>query len=99
LAAGITQPSSTDKIQGRVQEGKKTYDIKCLSCHAAETDERKIGPSLMGLLKKEFLPHTGNAATVENIKIQLVQPALTMPAFKDFTDQELADLFAYLQAI
>jgi hypothetical protein len=53
----------------------------------------------MGLLKKGSLPHTGNNATVENIKQQLIRPALTMPAFKDFSDQELADLWEYLRTL
>ena len=98
-AAEITETSPAGQISGRPGDGKKIYDTKCLSCHAVDTDERKIGPSLRGLLERESLPHTGNAATVENIKKQLDQPALTMPAYKDFTDQELADLMAYLQTI
>jgi mono/diheme cytochrome c family protein len=94
-----TKTSPAAQIQGRTGEGRNIFVTKCWSCHAADTEERKIGPSLMGLLKKAILPHTGNPATVENIKKQLNRPALTMPAFKDFTDQELADLFAYLGSI
>jgi cytochrome c2 len=97
--AETTEAKSIDQILSRAGEGKKMYDTKCLPCHAVDTDERKIGPSLMGVLKMDALPHTGNAATLENIKKQLVRPALTMPAFKDFTDQELADLFAYLKTL
>ncbi len=98
-AAEITETSTSEQIQGRVGEGKKIFDTKCLPCHSPDTEERKIGPSLMGLLKKDSLPHTGNPATVENIKKQLIRPALTMPAFKDFSDQEFDDLFAYLRTI
>jgi cytochrome c len=95
----ITKTNTDIKIKDRSEEGKKIYETKCLSCHSPDTEERKIGPSLMGLLRKDSLPHTGNPATVENIKKQLIRPALTMPALKDFTDQEFADLFAYLQTI
>lgn len=98
-AAEITETSTNTQIQDRTGEGKKIYDTKCLSCHSPDTEERKIGPSLMGLLSKDSLPHTGNPATVENIKKQLILPALTMPSFKDFAEQELADLFAYLRTI
>ncbi len=98
-AVEITATSTSEQIQGKVREGGKIFDRLCISCHSADSEERKIGPGLMGLLKKDFLPHTGNPATVENIKQQLLRPALTMPAFRDFTDQEFADLFAYLRTI
>ena len=95
----IAEASTTIQIEGRIGVGKTIYDTKCLPCHSPDTEERKIGPSLMGLLTKDSLPHTGNPATVENIKKQLIRPALTMPAFKDFTDQEVADIIAYLKTI
>jgi len=98
-ASETIQTSSSGRIQERAEEGKEIYDTKCLSCHAADTDEKKIGPSLRGLFKKGSLPHTGNPTTVENVKMQLIRPVLTMPAFKDFTEQELANLFAYLQML
>lgn len=98
-AGEITEISTNAQIQGRTGEGNNIFDSKCLPCHSPDTEERKIGPSLMGLLKKDSLPHTGNPATVENIKKQLIRPALTMPAFKDFTEQEVADIIAYLKTI
>lgn len=98
-ATEIMETSTTAQIQGRTGEGNNIYDSKCLPCHSSDTEERKIGPSLMSLLKKDSLPHTGNPATVENIKKQLIQPALTMPAFKDFTEQEVADIIAYLKTL
>jgi cytochrome c len=98
-ATEIMETSTAAKTQGRAGEGKKIFDSKCLPCHSPDTEERKIGPSLMGLLKKDSLPHTGNPATVENIKKQLIRPALTMPAFKDFTEQEVADIIVYLKTI
>ena len=98
-AGEIVETSTNTQIQGRTGEGNNIYDSKCLPCHSPDTEERKIGPSLMGLLKKDSLPHTGNPATVENIKKQLIRPALTMPAFKDFTEQEVADIIAYLKTL
>jgi hypothetical protein len=95
----ISETNKRNQIQGKVDEGEELYDIKCLSCHATDSEERKIGPSLMGVLKKDTLPHTGNPATVENIKKQLIRPALTMPAFKDFTEQDVSDLLAYLKTL
>lgn len=98
-AEEITETSPVNQILGRTGEGKEIYDRLCLTCHSADSAEKKIGPSLMGVLKKEALPHTAKPATKENIKQQLLRPALTMPAFKNFTDQELSDLLAYLETI
>lgn len=98
-AAEIGRQNSADQIQGRTEEGKKIYDRLCLTCHSADSEEKKIGPSLMGVLTKDTLPHTAKPATKENIKQQLIRPALTMPAFKNFTDQEISDLLAYLKTL
>ena len=98
-ATEIREQNSADQIQGRTEEGKKIYDRLCLTCHSAYSEEKKIGPSLMGLLTKDTLPHTAKPATKENIKQQLIRPALTMPAFKNFTAQELSDLLAYLKTL
>ncbi len=95
----ITETSSAFQIQGRIGEGKEIYDRLCRTCHSADSEEKRIGPSLMAVLKKDTLPHTAKPATKENIKQQLLRPAFTMPAFKNFTDQEFADLLAYLETL
>lgn len=98
-AAGIAETSTLSRTQASVAEGEKIYDKLCLNCHSADRDEKKTGPSLMGVLKKDALPYTGMPATRENIKQQLIRPALTMPAFKNFTDQELSHLLSYLETL
>ena len=98
-AAEINKQSCADRIQGKTEEGEKIYNRLCLTCHSADSEEKRMGPSLMGVLTKDTLPHTTKPATKENITQQLLRPALTMPAFKNFTDQELSDLLAYLETI
>lgn len=97
--AGITEIRSEAQIQGRIEEGKKTFDRLCWTCHSPNSEEKRTGPSLMGVLKKATLPHSGKPATEENIKQQLLHPARAMPTFRNFTDQELSDLLAYLESI
>jgi mono/diheme cytochrome c family protein len=97
--AEITEAGTVERTQSSVAEGKKIYDRLCLTCHSADSEEIKIGPSLLGVLKKDSLPHTSKPATKENIKQQLIRPALTMPAFKNFSDKELGQLFAYLETL
>lgn len=86
-------------LQGNVEQGKRIFNRLCLSCHAIDSDANKMGPSLMGLSERNTLPHTGKPVTFENIKQQLIEPALMMPAFKNFTDQEIADLTAFLKTL
>ncbi len=95
----ITKTGTVAQTQVSVAEGKKIFNTLCLTCHSADSEEKKIGPSLMGVLKKDSLPYSSKPATRENIKQQLTRPALTMPAFKNLTDKELCHLFAYLEIL
>ena len=94
LAADIENP-----LQGSVGQGERIYNRLCLSCHAIDSDANKMGPSLMGLSEGNTLPHTGKLVTFENIKQQLIEPAFMMPAFKNLTDQEIADITAFLKTL
>jgi len=82
-----------------VENGAVLFNSNCLSCHQADSEEKKIGPGLKDLFHKEKLPHSGLPPTIENIKRQLIRPALTMPSFTNLTDQERADLVAYLKTL
>jgi cytochrome c2 len=90
-------PSS--EIVGSVENGAAFYTAKCFSCHYADSEDKKMGPGLKGIFKKETLPYTGFPATVENVEKQLLRPALVMPAFTKMTEQEMADLIAYLKTL
>jgi cytochrome c2 len=92
-------PVSTSRVEGDIGAGKALYDAKCASCHLTDSEEKKIGPGLKDLLYKESLPHSGRPATVENILSQLERPVLTMPAYKNLTEQELSDLITYLKTL
>ncbi len=89
----------SQETSGSVEKGAIFFNANCLSCHHADSQEKKLGPGMKDLFKKERLPHSGLPVTVENIKRQLTRPALTMPSFPRLTDQELADLIAYLKTL
>jgi len=94
-----TSTGTQAQIQGRIDNGKILFQSKCSSCHYAEKEDKKHGPGLKNLLKNETLPYSGKPATVENVKQQLIKPILTMPSFTNLSEQELADLLAYLETI
>jgi cytochrome c2 len=93
------EPITSSEIVGSLENGAVFYTTKCLSCHYTDSEDKKMGPGLKGLFKKETLPYTGFPATVENVEKQLLRPALVMPAFTKMTEQEMADLMAYLKTL
>lgn len=87
------------EISGNVEKGAVFFNANCLSCHYPDSQEKKFGPGMKDLFKKDRLPHSGLPVTVENIKRQLIKPALAMPSFPRLTEQEFADLIAYLKTL
>ena len=94
-------PVSSEKNldKGNIEHGFTLFTQKCLACHFTDSEEKKNGPGLKGLLKKETLPYSGKPATIENVANQLQRPALVMPSFKNLTDQEFSNLMAYLKTL
>ena len=94
----ISEPSQT-LHQGNAEKGAALFKSKCLSCHYANKEENKHGPGLKNVLKKEKLPFSKRPSSIENIKKQLKTPFLTMPSFVSLSEQEIADLIAYLKTL
>jgi cytochrome c2 len=90
--------------QGDAARGKEIFASKCAVCHDAETRETKVGPGLKDLF--HWPAHTLSDGTehqqhnVEVIRKQIVEGGGTMdPVGASFSDQEIADLIAYLQTL
>jgi len=78
--------------------GKDVFE-QCSGCHSAETDEKKVGPSLKGLFQRGKL-RNGKPVTEKNIRSRIEQGGDGMPAFSDLlSDKEKIDLIAYLKAL
>jgi hypothetical protein len=92
-------PSVEAGVPGRAENGALIFESHCAACHFADKSDRKIGPGLKGILKKEKLPVSGRPADPENILKQLKTPYLAMPAFPSLTGQDAADLLAYLNTL
>ena len=68
----------------------------CLGCHNVDTDQRKMAPSLRSLFGKVML-RNGKRATEENVRTLVLDGYNGMPPFRtSFTEEEVADLMAYL---
>ena len=97
LAAGAaTAVRAADK--GDPAKGKEVFE-QCAVCHNADSDEKKMGPGLKGLFKKDKLTN-GKKPTEANIRAKIEEGGNGMPSYKDMlSDQEKDDLIAYLKTL
>ncbi len=97
-SSDISEPSQTPP-QGSAEKGAALFKSKCISCHFEDKEESKHGPGLKNVLKEEKLPFSKRPSSIENIKKQLKTPFLVMPSFVSLSEQEIADLIAYLKTL
>jgi mono/diheme cytochrome c family protein len=95
----IGQEMASPGTAPSTEQGKALYEAKCAFCHFADREENKMGPGLKRILNRETLPHSGRPAIEENIINQLTRPVLSMPAFNDLSEPEIANLLAYLKTL
>jgi hypothetical protein len=82
-----------------IGRGKNLFDSKCIFCHYAYNTGTKVGPGLKGILKKSRLPVSKNPAVPENVIKQLRHPFDRMPSFDYLTNEQIADLLAFLNTL
>src|SRR5688572_1022539 len=94
----IAQEGAEKKGAGDVAKGKETFE-QCAACHNVDTDEKKMGPSLKGLYKKEKLAN-GKKVSDAAVKAVINEGGNGMPAYADLlSDEEKANVIAYLKTL
>src|ERR1700688_2005172 len=84
------------KKAGDAEKGKEVFE-QCGVCHNADSEEKKMGPGLKGLFKREKMVN-GKKPTEANIRDRVDEGGSGMPAYKDMlSDTEKDDLIAYLK--
>jgi mono/diheme cytochrome c family protein len=79
--------------------GRQVFVSRCSSCHSADTEKGMNGPGLKGLFRKPYL-HSGMAANDAQVTAVIVHGRNMMPALGNtLSDQQLADLMAYLHTL
>lgn len=95
LASGFTASAKKD---GDAAKGKEVFE-QCSVCHNADTDEKKVGPSLKGLFKHEKLKN-GKPVTEENVRDFIKTGGNGMPAYDEILSAEDKDnVIAYLKTL
>jgi cytochrome c2 len=96
LLAGSTAVVAAGK--GDAAKGKAVFE-QCSVCHNADSTEKKIGPGLKGLFKKDKLSND-KKPTDANVRARIEEGGNGMPPYKDMlSDQEKDDLIAYLKTL
>ncbi|HSU31970.1 MAG TPA: c-type cytochrome [Bryobacteraceae bacterium] len=91
--AGQTKAGSGDPAKG-----KEVFE-QCSVCHDVETGEKKMGPSLKGLFKRQKL-QSGQPVNDENVLKQINNGGGGMPAYADMLSAEdKANVLAYLKTL
>src|SRR5689334_16368157 len=99
LTLGVAPVASWAAPKGDAEKGKEVFQ-QCGVCHNADSDEKKMGPGLKGLFKKDKLTSNGKKPTDATVKAKVDEGGNGMPAYKDMlSDQEKDDLLAYLHTL
>jgi cytochrome c len=84
--------------KGDAAKGKSVFE-QCAVCHNADSDEKKMGPGLKGLFKKDKMSN-GKKPTEATVRSRVDEGGQGMPAYKDMlSDEEKDDLLAYLKTL
>jgi cytochrome c len=84
--------------KGDAAKGKVVFE-QCAICHNADTDEKKMGPGLKGLFKKDKMAN-GKKPTDATVLAKINEGGNGMPPYKDtLSDAEKDDVIAYLKTL
>jgi cytochrome c len=93
VSFGATKP-------GDAAKGKATFSSNCDVCHNAESTETKVGPGLKGLFQKATLNNKKKVTDANVLDLIVKGSPAGMPPFEDsLSDQERADVLAYLKTL
>jgi cytochrome c len=96
LATGSVAALAAGK--GDAAKGKEVFG-QCAVCHNADSTDKKMGPGLKGLFKRDKLAN-GKKITDATVRDQIEQGGNGMPSYKDMlSDTEKDDLIAYLKTL
>jgi cytochrome c len=94
----VCMQAQEKRDRATTSRGKEIFE-QCSGCHSADTDEKKVGPSLKGLFQRSKL-RNGKPVTERNIRSRIDQGGDGMPGFSSLlSDKEKIDLIAYLKAL
>ena len=99
LCVGLAAGSRVMLSAGNAAKGKAVFDSTCAMCHTPDSAEKKMGPGLKGLYKKDKMAN-GKKPADATVKARIDEGGGGMPAYKDMlSDADKDDLLAYLKTL
>jgi mono/diheme cytochrome c family protein len=93
------KPAERPALTASQLRGQRLYQSSCAVCHRADSEAPLNGPGLKGMFNKKFLT-SGLPATDERVEEVIRRGRRSMPAYNTtFSDQQIADLVAYLHSL
>ena len=91
-------PAFAGDKKGDPEKGKELFQ-QCSVCHNADSTEKKMGPGLKGLFKRDKLKN-GKKVNEANVLAVINAGGNGMPSYSDMlTDEEKKNLIAYLKTL
>ena len=92
-------PKPLDQLNAQEAHGHAVYQAHCAQCHSDRTDQKRNGPPLLGVFKKQYLP-SGAPANDERVSATILHGRNMMPALGNVIDQQQLDaLLAYMHTL
>lgn len=96
-AAAAGQAKDSEAVDA--VKGKQVYEQKCEICHYSASTEKKIGPGLAGLLRRERF-RNGMKADDENLRRVIERGGKDMPGYRNsLKPAEIKNLIAYVKTL
>jgi cytochrome c5 len=84
---------------GAQSRGEQVFSSTCTFCHFTDTTERKVGPGLMGLFRRERLPVSGDRVSDDRVRRQIRQGSGAMPPHGHLGAADVEALVMYLKTL
>ena len=98
ICAALTATPRLMPAAGDAAKGKAIFE-QCGVCHNADSEEKKMGPGLKGLFKKDKMAN-GKKPSDATVAAKINEGGNGMPAYKEMlTDADRANLLAYLKTL
>ena len=99
IAGCDSQEGPAHPLNPQEQRGELVFRVNCAVCHFPYSNKSRGGPGLKAVFRKQYLP-SGAPANDERVRSAIEQGRANMPSFKNvLTDEQMADLMAYLHAL
>jgi cytochrome c len=79
--------------------GVEVFGQTCAVCHFADSTERKVGPGLGGLYRRDQLPVSGDTVSDARVVHQIRRGSGAMPPHPLLTDEDVRGLVEYLRTL